>query len=289
MQVSDYQIVAPDETKDAQSSLKIRIPTKVGIRDHIIWKPILTETIQVFFRSNSSDEFKSEIQPNRKINRNVLEEKMDLDEFVWNNITLPEGENSCLPVIYDQEVVIPEADETSLTWYRYSLQKISEIAHKIMDIKSQQQDSEPAQTLEQPKFNANNHLILKLFNLAEIAEKNYNKYQYPVYPSSEKERNNIDFERHEWFKVGLFEDAKRLFQVFDQFPIKDQVLFDDYKEICQKLFDVKEITQDKQTKSMKLAYFYEMILIATKNLPNKISFVEEETESPDFGKLLEKD
>jgi hypothetical protein len=52
---------------------------------------------------------------------------------------------------------------------------------------------------------------------------------------------------------------------------------------------LKSETQDRHTKSKKLALFYELILIATKNLPNKITFVEEETESPDFGKLLEKD
>jgi hypothetical protein len=71
--------------------------------------------------------------------------------------------------------------------------------------------------------------------------------------------------------------------------MQDQELFDDYEIITKNLMTLKNETQNRHTKSQKLALFYELILIATKNLPNKITFVEEETESPDFGKLLEKD
>jgi hypothetical protein len=278
--------IQPDETNHYSKSLKIKIPTQTKIRNHIVWNPILSEEIKVLTK-NPDEDWIETIQINRDINREIIEQVLDLEEFIWKQRTLPEGKTSTLPELYDQQMVVPKAEADGIYLYRYSVQKLSEIAQKIIQLESQK----PIPEVQNPhqKFNANNHLILKLFNLADLSEKNYNKFQYPDYPNSEKERNNMDMERLDWFKIGLFEDAQRMNQVFRQFPPQDQDLFDDYQIITKNLMLLKSETQDRHTKSKKLALFYELILIATKNLPNKITFVEEETESPDFGKLLEKD
>lgn len=278
----------PDESFHYSQSLKIRLPKKTGIRNHIIWKPILSEEITVLVRNSPDEPFLETIQINRDINRNVISQSLDLGEFIWKQITLPEGETSTLPVLYDQIQLIPKAEESGIFLYKYPIHKLSEIAQKIINLHTSKK-TEPVQQDTHQKFNANNHLILKLFNLADVSEKHYNNFQYPDYPNSEKERNNMDMERLDWLKIGIFEDAQRMNQVFNQFPPQDQDLFDNYKSITEQLMDLKLHTQDRHTKSEKLALFYELILIATKNLPNKITFVEEETESPDFGKLLEKD
>ena len=280
----------PDETNQASKTLKIKFPSKNQIRDYIIWKPILSEEIQVFERIaiNGDEDWNVSMQKNRKINRNVIIDWLDLEEFMWKQITLPENEDSCCPVLYNQIMEIPIAEQHRIIFYKYTIQKLSDIAHKIIALKNKPKEQQTVQE-QQPQFTANNHLILKLFHHTEVAEKNYNKYQYPDYPNSEKERNNIDLERSEWFKTGIFEDATRLKQIFNSFPAIDQELFDDYKEICDKLMKLKKETDNKHIKSQKLALFYDMILIATRRLPNKINYIEEETESPDFGKLKEKD
>lgn len=276
-----------DETQHFSKSLKIKIPKKTKIRNQIVWNPILSDEIKVMTR-NPDEDWVETTQTNRDINRKTIEQMLNLTEFFWKQVTLPENVTATLPVLYDQQVLVPKAEENGIYLYKYSVQKLSEIAQKIIALESE--SVKPIKEInEHQRFNANNHLVLKLFNLADLAEKNYNKYQYPDYPNSEKERNNMDMERLDWFKLGIFEDAQRMEQIFKQFPKQDQELFDDYEIITNNLMLLKNETQDKHTKSKKLALFYELILIATRNLPNKITFVEEETESPDFGKLLEKD
>ncbi len=279
--------IQPDETNESSKSLRIKIPTQTKIRNHIVWNPILTEEIKVFTK-NPDEDWVETTQTNRDINRETIEEVLDLEEFIWKQRTLPDGQEATLPELYNQILVVPKAEADGIYLYKYPVQKLSEIAQKLIKLKSKKPIPHERQNSQQ-RFNANNHLILKLFNLADLSEKNYNKYQYPDYPNSEKERNNMDMERSDWFKVGIFEDAQRMEQIFRQFPSEDQELFDDYNIITTNLMLLKSETQDRHTKSKKLALFYELILIATKNLPNKITFVEEETESPDFGKLLEKD
>ena len=276
-----------DETKKSSQTLKIKIPNGIKIRNHIVWNPILTEEITVYTKNPNEDWVKT-TQINRDINRITVDKVLNLEEFIWKQRTLPEGQMATLPELYNQTMVVPKAEKDGIYLYKYSIQKLSVIAQKIIQLQKEKPVA-PVQQNSQQRFNANNHLILKLFNLADLAEKNYNKYQYPDYPNSEKERNNMDMERSDWFKIGIFEDSQRLEQIFRQFPMQDQELFDDYEIITKNLMTLKNETQNRHTKSQKLALFYELILIATKNLPNKITFVEEETESPDFGKLLEKD
>ena len=276
-----------DESQHFSKSLRITIPTKTKIRNHIVWNPILSDEITVMTR-NPNEDWIETTQKNRDINRETIDEVLNLEEFIWKQRTLPDGQDSALPELYNQTVLVPKAEENGIYLYKYSVQKLSEIAQKIIALNTEKPSVKPIENPHQ-RFNANNHLVLKLFNLADLAEKNYNKYQYPDYPNSEKERNNMDMERLDWFKLGIFEDAQRMEQIFRQFPLQDQDLFDDYEIIANNLMSLKTQTQDRHTKSKKLALFYELILIATRNLPNKITFVEEETESPDFGKLLEKD
>ena len=276
-----------DESQHFSKSLRITIPTKTKIRNHIVWNPILSDEITVMTR-NPNEDWIETTQKNRDINRETIDEVLNLEEFIWKQRTLPDGQDSTLPELYNQTVLVPKAEENGIYLYKYSVQKLSEIAQKIIALNAEKPSVKPIENPHQ-RFNANNHLVLKLFNLADLAEKNYNKYQYPDYPNSEKERNNMDMERLDWFKLGIFEDAQRMEQIFRQFPLQDQDLFDDYEIIANNLMSLKTQTQDRHTKSKKLALFYELILIATRNLPNKITFVEEETESPDFGKLLEKD
>lgn len=276
-----------DESQHFSKSLRITIPTKTKIRNHIVWNPILSDEITVMTR-NPNENWVETTQKNRDINRETIDEVLNLEEFIWKQRTLPDGKDSTLPELYNQTVLVPKAEENGIYLYKYSVQKLSEIAQKIIALNTEKPSVKPIENPHQ-RFNANNHLVLKLFNLADLAEKNYNKYQYPDYPNSEKERNNMDMERLDWFKLGIFEDAQRMEQIFRQFPLQDQDLFDDYEIIANNLMSLKTQTQDRHTKSKKLALFYELILIATRNLPNKITFVEEETESPDFGKLLEKD
>ena len=276
-----------DESQHFSKSLRITIPTKTKIRNHIVWNPILSDEITVMTR-NPNEDWIETTQKNRDINRETIDEVLNLEEFIWKQRTLPDGKDSTLPELYNQTVLVPKAEENGIYLYKYSVQKLSEIAQKIIALNTEKPSVKPIENPHQ-RFNANNHLVLKLFNLADLAEKNYNKYQYPDYPNSEKERNNMDMERLDWFKLGIFEDAQRMEQIFRQFPLQDQDLFDDYEIIANNLMSLKTQTQDRHTKSKKLALFYELILIATRNLPNKITFVEEETESPDFGKLLEKD
>ena len=276
-----------DESQHFSKTLRITIPTKTKIRNHIVWNPIMSDEIKKK-KKNPNENWVEKTKKNRDINRETIDEVLNLEEFIWKQRTLPDGQDSTLPELYNQTVLVPKAEENGIYLYKYSVQKLSEIAQKIIALNAEKPSVKPIENPHQ-RFNANNHLVLKLFNLADLAEKNYNKYQYPDYPNSEKERNNMDMERLDWFKLGIFEDAQRMEQIFRQFPLQDQDLFDDYEIIANNLMSLKTQTQDRHTKSKKLALFYELILIATRNLPNKITFVEEETESPDFGKLLEKD
>lgn len=273
-----------DETKEIQDKLKIKIPPKYGIRNQIIWKPIMTQQIPVTITDKNGNE-KIELQNNREINRVIIEEKLDLVEFIWIKKTLPNGVTSCLPELYDKTFTIPVVEDDGVYLYHQPIWKISEIAQKLIKLREERKKKSPVGQ----KLNANNHLILELFDVTNKCKKNYNKYQYPDYAKSERERNDLDMEREQWFKEGIFEDAKRLSQLFRQFPDSDQPLFDDYLEIVTNLLELKKAKHDPQTKARKLALSYEMILIAQKNIPNRVQFVREEVENPDFGKLSEKD
>ena len=283
-----------DETKEIQDQLKITIPKQVKIRDHIVWKPILSDKIQVFFRNSQEPDqpFESEFQDNRKINRDVIEQEHDLIEFIWKERTLPEGENSCLPVLYGEVQLIPRwsDDKGIIQQYEYQITELSPVAYEIIQERKQQESERPERNTQEPKrLHANNHLILKMFDAANRAERNYNEYQYPEYTKSEKTNNEIDIKRNKWFNDGIYEDSKRLQQIFSQFPKVDQEDFADYQEITDKLMKLKLGKHTPHTKSEKLALFYELVLIATAPMPNRVNYVRDETESPDFGKLAEKD
>lgn len=283
-----------DETKEVQDQLKITIPKQVKIRNHLIWKPILSDKIQVFFRNSQDPDqpFESEYQDNRKINREVIEQTHDLIEFMWKEISLPEGENSCLPVLYDQFQLVPKwVDEDCKIYnFKYQIQELSPIAQEIiLERKEKQTEQHEMFTKEPKRLHANNHLVLKMFSQANKSERNYNEYQYPEYTNSEKANNDIDIRRNAWFNDGMYEDAQRLCQIFAQFPKIDQEDFGDYHNYTEQLMKLKKGKHNPHTKSQKLALFYELVLIATAPLPNDVSYTREETESPDFGKLAEKD
>ena len=263
--------VEADETQVAQQSLKIRIPQKTELVQGVAWRPT----------------------PNNfhvKINREIIKIPVDLGEFVWEFRALPEGEDSCLPELYDNRVFIPEVEKNDegkedLFLFQYSVQALSKIAHEIRNKLTLMENERRKRAKASPILTANNHLKLELFHLSKIAEDSYNKYTQPTLFRLEKDRNNQEDENRRWINFGIYEDSKRLTQIFDQFPQNDKILFENYDEINSELQELKLARKDKHTMSRKLALSYDLILIAKKTLPNKMQFVRKEIESADFGKL----
>ncbi|MDF2423680.1 MAG: hypothetical protein OPY03_00075, partial [Nitrosopumilus sp.] len=178
-----------------------------------------------------------------------------------------------------------EAGDLGLYWFEYSVQKLSSLATEVREKINLDNKERRKRAKESPILTANNHLKLELFAQSDIAEKSYNKFTQPKVFRLEKDRKSLDDENRNWIKFGIFEDCKRLEQIFVQFPITDQVLFDNYMEISSDLQELKSARNDRHNLSKKLALAYDMIIIAKKVLPNKIQFVRREIESPDFGKL----
>ncbi len=99
--------IQPDETNESSKSLRIKIPTQTKIRNHIVWNPILTEEIKVFTK-NPDEDWVETTQTNRDINRETIEEVLDLEEFIWKQRTLPDGQEATLPELYNQILVVPK-------------------------------------------------------------------------------------------------------------------------------------------------------------------------------------
>jgi len=289
------KLLQESDTHDYQAIAKVTIPKEYKVVNQIIWKPIKSDTIKVQTRNSPTENWTEEIQVQRKynskidgINREYIKEVMDLDQFVWEDRTLPEGINSMLPELYDQLITIPELENNKVQWWEYPLSKVSLAAQKIKGIKAIEKQKK-YDSPEPPQLNANNHLQIKLFRQADVLDTNYNKFTQPQYTSSEKQNNDlVDLNKH-WIAVGIFEDVKRIEQIFNSFPAIDRDYFGNYKEICKEIDELRALRNDKLNKSKKLALAYEMVLIANRSLPNKLVFVTEETESPDIGKLTQKD
>ncbi len=267
--------VEADETYQAQQSLKIRIPERVELVEGVAWRPTPNNFLV-------------------DINRDIIKLPADLGEFIWEFRDLPEGVTSCLPELYDQRVFLPEVEvdkngEEGIFLFQYSVQSLSRIAHEIRDKLAIIEVEKRKKAKESPILTANNHLKLELFHVSKIAEDSYNKFTQPPIFRLEKDRNNTEDENRRWITFGIYEDSQRLTQIFEQFPHRDRMLFENYEEININLQELKTARRDKHTLSKKLALSYDLILIAKKSLPNKMQFVRTQVESADFGKLRMKE
>ena len=71
-----------DESQHFSKSLRITIPTKTKIRNHIVWNPIMSDEITVMTK-NPNENWVETTQKNRDINRETIDEVLNLEEFIW--------------------------------------------------------------------------------------------------------------------------------------------------------------------------------------------------------------
>jgi hypothetical protein len=276
-----------DETKEIQDKLKITLPKNIKVRNHLIWKPIVSSKIEVTVTDKDGN-ISVDIQDNRKINRKTISKVYDLVDFIWKEVILPKGENSCLPVLYQEGYEIWRLEKNNKIYINeYSFPHTSQLAYDMIQELKKETVEKPQDHHHSPTVN--NQLEIELFKTVTQCKKNYDKFTQPIWYNREKDRIALEEWREDWIKNGIFDDARTLEQVFAQFPETDQPLFEDYHEFVANLNDIKNKKIDRNTKSRKLGFAYDLILIGIKNIPNNMKFYNEEVENPDFGKFSEKD